>query len=135
MTPVVVCGSNERLRLRLEAVPGIIALGWRDDMDELIEAASCVIQNAGGMTSLESLAAGTPTLTYRAIAGHGTTNAAALASAGLIPWPADPSELETWLLRVLTSPTSFSLPQGAPSVLAMLEDSGLVAVLAPLVAA
>lgn len=135
MTPAVVCGSNERLRQRLESMPGIVALGWRDDMDELIQHASCVIQNAGGMTSLESLAAGAPTLTYRAIAGHGTSNAAALSSAGLIPWPVNRSELETALLRVLTSPASFSLPQGAPSVLAVLEEIGLVTVLASLVAA
>lgn len=135
MTPVVLCGSNERLRLRLEALPGIVALGWREDMDELIGAASCVVQNAGGMTSLESLATGTPTVTYRPIAGHGMTNATALAAAGLIPWPIDPVELEAALLRVLVSPGSFSLPQGAPSVLAVLEDSGLAAVRAPLVAA
>ena len=53
------------------------------------------------MTSLESLAAGTPTLTYRPIPGHGTTNARALDLAGLVPWVADVDELSSALVRVL----------------------------------
>ena len=36
VTPVVACGTNDRLRQRLDAVPGVIALGWRDDMAALV---------------------------------------------------------------------------------------------------
>ena len=116
MTPVVACGTNRRLREHLETVPGVVALGWREDLTELVASATCVVQNAGGMTSLESLAAGTPTLTYRAIPGHGTTNALALDLAGLVPWVVDEDGLEPALARVLVAPGSFGLPQGAPSV-------------------
>lgn len=135
MTPVVACGTNERLRQRLDAVPGVVALGWRDDMATLIGAAGCVIQNAGGMTSLESLAAGTPTFTYRALPGHGTTNAAALNLAGLVPWLAGPAELVLALARVLDSPESFALPRGAPSVLDTLADQRLMLSETPLMEA
>jgi processive 1,2-diacylglycerol beta-glucosyltransferase len=121
MTPVVACGTNDRLREHLQAIPGVVALGWRDDMTALVAAASCVVQNAGGMTSLESLAAGTPTLTYRPIPGHGATNAAALDSAGLVPWILDADLLDIALTRVLVSPESFALPQDAPSVLDVLS--------------
>jgi UDP-N-acetylglucosamine:LPS N-acetylglucosamine transferase len=126
MTPVVACGTNDRLRGQLERVPGVLALGWRDDMAALVAAAACVVQNAGGMTSLESLAAGTPTVTYRPIPGHGVANARALDAAGLVPWVADPAELATTLARVLVSPESFSLPSAAPRVLEVLAAHGLV---------
>ncbi|MDX6373181.1 MAG: processive 1,2-diacylglycerol beta-glucosyltransferase [Nocardioidaceae bacterium] len=121
MTPVVACGTNDRLREHLRSIPGVVALGWRDDMTALVAAASCVLQNAGGMTSLESLAAGTPTLTYRPIPGHGTTNAAALDAAGLVPWIPDASLLEIALTRVLVSPGSFALPEDAPTALDVLS--------------
>lgn len=126
VTPVVACGSNHRLRERLEGVPGVVALGWRDDMTTLVAAASCVVQNAGGMTSLESLTAGTPTLTYRPIPGHGTTNAAVLDRAGLVPWVADAGQLEAALLRALLVPESFGLPGGRPDVLDALSRHDLL---------
>ncbi len=116
VTPVVACGSNTVLHDKLAGVPGVIALGWRDDMPALVAAASCVVQNAGGMTSLEALAAGTPTLTYRPIAGHGTSNAEMLHRAALVPWVDDPADLGCVVASVLATSESFSLPEGAPSV-------------------
>ena len=134
MTPVVACGTNVRLRDQLDAVPGVVALGWRDDMAALVGSATCVIQNAGGMTSLEALAAGTPTLTYRPIPGHGTTNARALHVAGLVPWLVDGSDLEAALARVLVARDSFALPAGAPDVADVLARHCLLAA-APVLAA
>jgi processive 1,2-diacylglycerol beta-glucosyltransferase len=134
MTPVVACGTNTRLREHLAAVPGVLALGWRDDMTALVAAAACVVQNAGGMTSLESLAAGTPTLTYRPIPGHGTTNARALDTAGLVPWVPDLDALDLALTRILVSPEAFGLPADAPTVLEVL-DRHLLTVPEPLLVA
>ncbi len=116
LTPVVACGTNDRLREELDGVHGVLALGWRDDMHALVAAADLVVQNAGGMTSLEAIAAGTPTLTYRPIPGHGTTNAAALETAGLVPWVRDTDALTWAVVDVLVSHGEFALPTGAPSV-------------------
>jgi UDP-N-acetylglucosamine:LPS N-acetylglucosamine transferase len=135
MTPVVACGTNTRLRQRLEQLPGVVALGWRDDMSALVAAATCVVQNAGGMTSLESLAAGTPTITYRPIPGHGTTNAQALDDAGLVPWVLDPQQLEATLARVLVSPESFSRSNDARPVVDVLSQHLLLDAQPDLVAA
>ena len=115
MRPVVACGTNDHLQAQLAALPGVVALGWRDDMAELVAAATCVLQNAGGMTSLEALAAGTPTLTYRPIPGHGTTNAQALDDAGLVPWVPDGEALGLALARVLAGGSASRLPGDAPS--------------------
>ncbi|WP_230486616.1 MGDG synthase family glycosyltransferase [Nocardioides anomalus] len=135
VTPVVACGSNDRLRAQLRDVPGIVALGWRDDMAALVAAASCVVQNAGGMTSLEALAAGTPTITYRPIPGHGTTNAEVLHRAGLVPWASDPADLPGVVARALLRSAPSGLPAGAPDVLETLERHALVAPTPALVAA
>lgn len=85
-TPVVVCGSNASLRRTLSTKPGAYAFGWVDDMPGLMHACDVVIQNAGGLTSLEARAVGLPVLTYRALPGHGETNARALEQAGWAPW-------------------------------------------------
>lgn len=97
--PVVVCGHNEALRARLARLDGVVALGWRSDLGALMQAADCVVQNAGGFTSLEALATGVPVLTYRCIPGHGLTNAAALEEAGLVPWARDVVALSALLAR------------------------------------
>jgi UDP-N-acetylglucosamine:LPS N-acetylglucosamine transferase len=97
--PVVLCGHNHRLRHRLRRHDRVVALGWVDDVAELLGAVDVVIQNAGGFTSLESLAARTPVVTYRCIPGHGEANAAALHSAGLVPWLRTVEDLRSGVIR------------------------------------
>jgi UDP-N-acetylglucosamine:LPS N-acetylglucosamine transferase len=104
VTPVVACGRNEGLRATLAAHGLGFPLGWVDDMPGLLDACDLVIQNAGGLTSLEALAAGLPVLTYRSIDGHGRTNAAALEAAGWIPWVRQPAELPAFLAWALSRP-------------------------------
>jgi UDP-N-acetylglucosamine:LPS N-acetylglucosamine transferase len=100
-TAVTLCGRNEELRRRITDVGSGVALGWVTEMPALIRAADVVVQNAGGLTSLESMAAGVPVLTYRCLPGHGTTNAAALDRAGLARWITDPAGLAPALYRAL----------------------------------
>ena len=121
MTPVVLCGTDEHLRERLSTLPGVVALGWRDDVAALLATSHCVIQNAGGFTSLEALGSGTPVLTYRPIPGHGVTNAANLERAGLVPWVRDPADLAPALLDALHRPHHNRLPVAAPTVLDVLS--------------
>jgi processive 1,2-diacylglycerol beta-glucosyltransferase len=91
-TAVVLCGRNERLRRSL-AGQGVVALGWRDDVHRLLQAADVLVQNAGGLSFTESLVAGLPAVTYRPIPGHGRANARVLDEAGLAPWARDRAEL------------------------------------------
>jgi UDP-N-acetylglucosamine:LPS N-acetylglucosamine transferase len=100
-TPVVLCGHNTALRNRLHARDGVSALGWRDDLPDLLGSVDVVVQNAGGFTSQEALAAGVPLVSYRCIPGHGETNADALHRAGLAPWARSETELRTALRQAL----------------------------------
>lgn len=98
--PVVVCGRNQALAKQLRADGIEHAFGWTDDMPGLMHACDVLVQNAGGLTSLEAFACGLPVVSYRCIPGHGQTNAAALHEAGLAPWIRDPAHLEPILTEL-----------------------------------
>lgn len=80
--PVVVCGTNDDLRARLSAA-GVTALGWVDDMPGLMADADVLVDNAGGLTSKEALAAGVPVVAFDPIPGHGRDDALAMAALGV----------------------------------------------------
>ncbi|MER5796218.1 glycosyltransferase [Streptomyces sp. NPDC001980] len=102
--PVVVCGRNEALAGQLRADGIEHVHGWVDDMPGLMHAADVLVQNAGGLTSLEAFAAGLPVASYRCIPGHGLTNAAALDQAGVAAWIRDPAELKDVLGDLIDGP-------------------------------
>jgi len=81
--PIAVCGRDERLRKRLSQIPGGRALGWRDDMPALMAASDALVENAGGLTSMEALQVGLPIISYKPIAGHGKENTAEMDEAGV----------------------------------------------------
>ncbi len=124
MTPVVLCGTDARLHRRLRRIPGVVALGWRDDVPDLMAACDHVVQNAGGFTSLEALASGAPVVTYRPLPGHGVANSVNLEAAGLIPWARTPQELAGLLAGARSDARSGDrhsrLPQDAPEVVDLL---------------
>ncbi len=84
---VAVCGRDEVTRRRLEQcdVPKqrLMPLGWTDRMPMLLRAADIVVTNAGGATSLEALASGTPVVMFQPIAAHGDANADLMVVSGL----------------------------------------------------
>jgi UDP-N-acetylglucosamine:LPS N-acetylglucosamine transferase len=84
---VAVCGRNQTLRRRLEALgeppSRLLPLGFVATMPELMAAADAIVTNAGGVTSLEAFASARPVLLFDPIAGHGRANAAMMQRAGL----------------------------------------------------
>jgi UDP-N-acetylglucosamine:LPS N-acetylglucosamine transferase len=97
LTPLVVCGADDRLRQRLRqrARPGENArvMGWVGDMDRLMAAADVVLENAGGLTCMEALALGRPVVSFRPLPGHGRANVEAMAEAGLVNYVRRPEDL------------------------------------------
>lgn len=103
-TPVVVCGRNDHLRQRISQQGKGIALGWVTDMPLLMRAADVLIENAGGLTSLEAMASDLPVASYRPIAGHGRTNAEALDRAGVATHIRSSKDLAPTLTQLMDGP-------------------------------
>jgi UDP-N-acetylglucosamine:LPS N-acetylglucosamine transferase len=100
--PVVVCGRDEHLRERLSRIPGGRVLGWTDDMAALMSAADALVENAGGLTAMESLAIGLPIISYRPIAGHGKENTAEMQAVGVSRVARAPRQLLQFLEEITT---------------------------------
>ncbi|MFD8077958.1 glycosyltransferase [Streptomyces sp. NPDC059718] len=126
--PVVVCGHNGALaeRLRTDGVGHVF--GWTDDMPALMHAADVLVQNAGGLTSLEAFACGLPVASYRCIPGHGLTNAAALDEAGLAAWIRKPDDLAPDLADLIHGPRGLRQRAAGLALFAAGPDTGPAAV-------
>ena len=111
--PVVVCGRNAALRDQLLAVGHPHVFGWVEDMPRLMHAVDAVVQNAGGLTTFEALAAGLPVFTYRCLPGHGRANAGVLDRIGTVPWIRSADGLTTALAAATPSAVA-TLPAGDP---------------------
>ncbi|MGH9093526.1 MAG: MGDG synthase family glycosyltransferase, partial [Acidimicrobiales bacterium] len=108
VVPVVVCGRDEALRQRVQALVDqsgwrAVVLGWTDRMPQLMAACDALVENAGGLTSLEAMRAGLPVVSFRPIAGHGKDNTAAMSAAGVAHLATTPEDLADALGR-LTRP-------------------------------
>jgi UDP-N-acetylglucosamine:LPS N-acetylglucosamine transferase len=86
---ITLCGRDSELRGRLEAEGLGTAVGWTDDMHLYLAAADVVVENAGGLTSLEAFAAGVPVVSFDPIPGHGRDNVRSMVRAGVTTAPAD----------------------------------------------
>jgi UDP-N-acetylglucosamine:LPS N-acetylglucosamine transferase len=130
---VTMCGTDERLRRTLEARRLGIAMGWTNRMPELLAAADVVVENAGGLTSLEAFASGLPIVTYRPIPGHGRDNAAQMAKAGVTHLAADEADLVDAIDRLsrpgpdrdaqLAATSALFVSDPAEDVVALLDPS------------
>jgi UDP-N-acetylglucosamine:LPS N-acetylglucosamine transferase len=114
MTPVVACGRNDALRRRLNRSGTTIALGWVDDMAALMRGCQVVVQNAGGLSCLEALAAGVPVVTYRCLPGHGLSNAEGLEQAGWVPWIRTRDSLAAGLRQAMSVPRAYAPAAALP---------------------
>ena len=129
LAPVVLCGRNERLRRRVDAMEAATGLGWRDDVHELVQVADVMVQNAGGLSATEAMVAGLPMVTYRSIPGHGRANARVMHEAGLAPWAQDAPALARALHeQVARGRTVAQHPDPADAVLDVACRAGAPAV-------
>lgn len=82
---ICICGSNDRLRRRLEHLQNrgrLRILGFVDNVCEYMDAADCVITKPGGCTVTEALCKALPMVLTEPIPGHEERNADFLVRAG-----------------------------------------------------
>lgn len=122
-SPVIVAGRNDALKERLDARfgqhPNVRILGWTAEMPELMAAADCLVQNAGGVTCLEAMQVGLPIVIYRPLPGHGQMNARMMAASGAARRVDSNEQFEALLTRAAHGDrTALPAPRRDPSCLA-----------------
>lgn len=84
---VVLGGRNKKLLARLARFPEaggrLVGLGFTDRIHELVHVASLMVTKAGGLTTAECLAKGTPMVLLKPVPGHEAGNARYLAGEGV----------------------------------------------------
>lgn len=98
--PVVLCGRNAALLRQLDDEPGVLALGWSDQVRRLLAASDVLVHNAGGLSCLEGFAMGVPVIGYACLPGHGDRNARAMAQAGVAADARSEAELISEIRRL-----------------------------------
>lgn len=125
---VVLCGRDRSVRERIEARFGaggrVHALGFTDEMPELLAAADVLVHSTAGLTVLEALMSGCAVVSYGWGRGHIRANNRAFERHGLAYVARDREQLRDALARALAAPRapdrSFAaLPSAASEVLAL----------------
>jgi len=112
---VAVAGHNEVLRKKLSTVASsrLAALGFTDDMPQLMQAADVVITKAGGVSLAECLACGANILVYHPLPGQEQANAAFLQKEYGVAAVEDIRQLHTFLEKEMRIPLSERLQRQA----------------------
>src|SRR5215218_7299893 len=106
---VVLCGSNDRSRTRLERLANragqeVTFLAFTDRVRELMAAGAVLVTKPGGMSCTEALASRLPQVLYRPIPGQEEENAAAMVRYGAGVMVRETSQILGQTLKILTSP-------------------------------
>jgi UDP-N-acetylglucosamine:LPS N-acetylglucosamine transferase len=103
-TVAVATGRNEGLYRELAAAhvrSEVAPIPFTKEMPSLLKSVDAMIANAGGMTTYESFAAGTPVLFYKPLPGHGVDAARALADDGFATLTYDIDSLATAVHNII----------------------------------
>ncbi|MDQ3863621.1 MAG: hypothetical protein M3317_09000 [Actinomycetota bacterium] len=105
---VVLCGSNERSRRRLEGLARrrgqeATFLAFTDRVRDLMAAGAVLVTKPGGMSCTEALASGLPQVLYHPIPGQEEDNAAAIVRYGAGVLARETSQVLGATLKILTS--------------------------------
>jgi processive 1,2-diacylglycerol beta-glucosyltransferase len=93
---VVICGRNEQLRRRVEALPGRMprrAVGFVEHVADLMRSADILVTKAGGLTLAEAFCCGVPLVVDDALPGQEAGNLAYVLDAGAAEFGQTPAAL------------------------------------------
>jgi len=124
---VCVAGRNdearERLLLSFGGEPRVRLLGFTDRMPDLVAAADVLVHSGGGVTCLEGLVAGCPTVLYGMPPGHWRANARGMAALGIARVARSPRELRAVLEAELEPPRTAWFERSMPSAASLVLEA------------
>ncbi len=134
----VVCGTNERLRAEIDGLARpsngaarrsgrIVALGFTDEIDALLEACDVVVSKAGGLTCSEALIKGAPLVVYRPTPGQEVRNAEFLEAGGAALHADSIDAVEIIVRRWLSDPAARAAVRAAAGKLAAPDSARNIA--------
>lgn len=132
VVPVVLCGRNRELQRDVAGRSRAVAVGWMNDITDVLAAADVVVNNAGGLTCLEAMVAGRPVVLFEVLAGHGRFNAETLQRCGAVTWVHRARDLVPTVERLALDPAAGA--EQAARVQALLTGDPAHSVLAALCA-
>ena len=113
---VVLGGRNNKLLADLASMPEspgrLVGVAFTDRVHELVEVCSIMVTKAGGITTAECLAKGTPMILMRPVPGQERGNAQYLASQGAAVVTRDFKSVTAELLRLLKDPEALAALAG-----------------------
>jgi UDP-N-acetylglucosamine:LPS N-acetylglucosamine transferase len=93
---VVICGRNEKLRQHVQQLPSrmpLRALGFVDNVADLMRTADVLVTKAGGLTLAEAFCSDVPVVVYDVLPGQEAGNLAYALRHEAVAWARGPSEL------------------------------------------
>jgi processive 1,2-diacylglycerol beta-glucosyltransferase len=94
---VVICGRNEQLRQRVERLVSrmpLHAVGFVDNVAELMRAADVLVTKAGGLTLAEAFCCGVPVVVHDVLPGQEAGNLQYVLGHGAVDYAPTPRRLE-----------------------------------------
>jgi processive 1,2-diacylglycerol beta-glucosyltransferase len=119
--------TEEAARFRARSPHPTVALGFVDNVSDLMSMSDILVTKAGGLTTTEALCRGLPMVVYRQIPGQEDSNAAFLARHGAAIITRTPAELRTALTRLLTDDAALSQMARAAATLGLPDGGARVA--------
>ncbi len=129
---VVVCGTNEKLRAAVDALPAaragrITTLGYTHEVDALMEACDVVVSKAGGLTCSEALIKRVPLVVFRPTPGQEVRNTEYLEAGGAALHADSIAEVEATVGRWLSDPAARERVREAAGKLARPDAAARIA--------
>jgi processive 1,2-diacylglycerol beta-glucosyltransferase len=104
---VVVCGRNATLRRRVEALPRSVplrALGFVDNVAELMRSADVLVTKAGGLTLAEAFCSQAPVVVHDLLPGQETGNLAYVLGEHAVEYAPRPPQLARTVKALQSDP-------------------------------
>lgn len=118
---ISVCGNNKDAKAKIDAMKTkkrVLNLGFVNNIDQLMDAADCIISKPGGLTTSEAMAKGLPMVIVNPIPGQEERNVEFLTNNGVAMAVTSTSTLEDVMYQLLANSHRIETMKNAIDIIA-----------------